>query len=103
MKTKTLAAVCICLLLVCYAAADEPRVLTNHIGYEKDGAKQAVVQGHAGDEITAFKVLEYPGGKEVFRGAAAKAGPVAQWKDWVFWTGDFSPVKNEGTYVVEFA
>ena len=77
------------------------RVLVNHIGYEQDAAKRAVILGHAGDEVTGFTVIDTATGSNVFSGPAVKAGPVDQWKDWIFWTTDFSAVTNPGTYLVE--
>ncbi len=104
MNKKTLWAAGLCFFALWgIVHAEQPKVLTNHLGYEKDGAKRAVVLGHAGDEVSTFKVLEYPGGKEVLAGQAVNAGPVAQWKDWVFWTADLTPLKTEGFYVLECA
>lgn len=28
-------------------------------------------------------------------------GPIAKWKDWDFWTVDWSQVRGDGTYVIE--
>ena len=76
-------------------------VLTNHIGYEKNGPKRAVIQGHLADEVKGFKVVDVRTGVSVFSSDTLKAGPVDQWKDWIFWTVDFSPVQTEGTYLLE--
>jgi Glycosyl hydrolase family 9/Cellulase N-terminal ig-like domain len=89
------------LLCIQTAFAEPPKILTNHIGYEKDGPKQAVVLGHAGDDIKKFKLLDDQNGKEILSGDAKKVGPVDQWKDWIFWTIDFTPAKDEGTYRLE--
>ena len=77
------------------------RILTNQVGYEPTGAKKAVIQGHAGDAFAAFAVKSYPGGEAVLTGAPVHIGPVAKWKDWDFWTIDWTPVDKEGTYVIE--
>ncbi len=77
------------------------QVLVNHIGYEQDAFKRAVILGHAGDEVTGFTVIDTASGQSVLSGAAVKAGPVDQWKDWIFWTVDFGAVTNAGTYLVE--
>jgi len=77
------------------------RILTNQVGYEPSGTKKAVVQAHAGDAFTGFTVRSYAGGEIVLSGEAVHAGPVAKWKDWDFWTIDWSAVDKEGTYVIE--
>jgi hypothetical protein len=77
------------------------RILTNQVGYEPAGAKRAVIQSHAGDTFTAFAVKSYPGEEVVLTGTPAHVGPVAKWKDWDFWTIDWTTVDKEGTYVIE--
>ena len=79
------------------------KVLVNHIGYELNAPKRAVILGRASDDVTEFKVIDYSTGKNVLSGSAVKAGPVDHWKDWCFWTADFSPVRAEGTYLLECA
>ncbi len=87
------------------AASSSPRssarILTNQVGYEANGPKRAVIQAHAGDAFTTFAVKSFPGGETVLSGTPVHAGPVAGWKDWDFWTVDWSAVKAEGTYVIE--
>ena len=77
------------------------RVLTNQVGYEPLGSKKVVVQGQAGDSFAAFTVKRYPGSEVVLAGTPVHVGPVAKWKDWDFWTVDWSAVKEEGAYVIE--
>jgi len=81
--------------------AQSIRVITNHLGYETSGPKHVVVQGHAADQVKAFKIIDYNTNKEVFSGMAVKTGIVPKWKDWHFWTIDFDNVTTEGVYVVE--
>src|ERR1700750_683126 len=80
--------------------AQDIKILINHLGYETDGPKRAVILGHAGDDVTAFKIIDTQSGKEVSSGSSLKIGPVDHWKDWIFWTADFSGVTAEGNYVV---
>ena len=80
--------------------AQDIKVLVNHLGYEPDTSKRAVILGHAGDDVAAFKVVDAQTGKDILSGKTEKAGPVDQWKDWIFWTADFSAVTNPGTYQV---
>ena len=104
MRRGALLAAFACLLFTAqFAQAQSLRILTNHLGYEPSGPKRAVVQGKAGDTVTAFKVRAYPSDKEVFSGSAQKIGPVKKWKDWHFWTIEFDGVAAEGDYVIECA
>jgi len=77
------------------------KVLANHIGYEWNAPKQAVILGHANDAVTDFKVIEFATGRPALSGETVKVGPVDHWKDWYFWTADFSALTNDGTYLVE--
>ncbi len=92
---------CYLFLLVSPSTAQDVKVLTNHIGYEKSGPKQAVILGHQGDELTAFKLIDLDTGKAAVSGKVAKAGPVDQWHDWIFWTADFSDATDDGRFLVE--
>jgi hypothetical protein len=77
------------------------KVLTNHLGYEQNAPKRAVILGHAGDVVTVFHVVDFATGKTVLVGSTCNVGRIAQWKDWVFWTADFTPLGTDGTYVLE--
>src|SRR6185295_10248275 len=93
----------ICLLAEPSVFAQTPKILVNHVGYEKDGPKRAVVLGHEADTISEFKIIDELTGKAVFTGVATKVGAVQRWKDWRFWTVDFSAVTAEGNYLLECA
>jgi hypothetical protein len=99
---RTLAVIC-GLVIAQIGFGQNVKVLVNHIGYEPDAPKRAAILGRAGDDVTKFKVIDYATGKNVLSGSAVKIGPVDHWKDWYFWTADFSPVKAEGTYLLECA
>jgi len=110
MRSAVFAAICLGVCLVTadcgtrtegQISAQPARVLTNQVGYEALGPKRAVVQGHAGDSFEAFAVKRYPGGEVVLTGTPDHVGPVAKWKDWDFWTVDWSAVREEGAYVIE--
>ncbi len=77
------------------------QILTNHIGYDTNGPKQAVILGKAGDQVSSFKILEHETGAELLSGVPTWVGPVHKWKDWVFWTVDFSPVTKQAVCVIE--
>ena len=78
-------------------------MLVNHLGYEPDASKQAVILGHQGNKVSAFKVIDAQTGKQVLSGKTVKTGPVDKWKDWIFWTADFSALTTKGTYLLECA
>jgi hypothetical protein len=77
------------------------KVLTNHLGYERKAEKRAVILGHSNDVVTGFNVIDVATGQSVLAGTAVPVGRVDHWKDWYFWTADFSAMTNEGTYFVE--
>jgi len=82
-------------------AAVTPRILTNHLGYEATAPKRAVVQGGPADAFGPFVLRVQPSDEVVFRGTAGAGAPVETWRDWRFWTLDFSELQAEGTYVIE--
>ncbi len=77
------------------------QILINHIGYELTRSKRAVVKGKAADEAGEFRVVDKASGQVVHRGKAERTGPVHKWRDWHFWTIDFSQFDKEGTYYLE--
>lgn len=77
------------------------KILANQVGYDVSGPKKAVIQARAGDMFTAFTVKSFPGGEIVLSGTPRHDGPVRKWKDWDFWTVDWSAVDKEGAYVIE--
>ena len=89
------------LALVQAGLAERARILVNQVGYEAAGIKRAVIQGRSGDAFDTFRVWETVTGKEALSGKPAFIGPVRKWKDWAFWTIDFSPVTGEGSYIIE--
>ncbi|MGH9558323.1 MAG: glycosyl hydrolase family 18 protein [Bryobacteraceae bacterium] len=86
---------------VCGAA--EPLILTNHLGYDPFGPKRAVIRGTAVDRITACEVRTYPDDELVLRANPSGGVAVDKWRNWRFWTIDFSDVQREGTYSIECA
>jgi len=101
MKKSLHALVLLCgLLMARTVCAQDIKVLVNHLGYEQEAPKRAVILGHAGDNATGFTVIDTATGKSVLSGTASAAGPVDQWKDWYFWTADFGSVTRAGTYLL---
>jgi hypothetical protein len=83
------------------AGAGDIKILVNHIGYEPAGAKRAVIQAGPEDRVDGFKVVNAETGEEVLSGTPVFSGPVRKWKDWRFWTVDFTSVAREGRYRIE--
>jgi hypothetical protein len=100
-KNRAFTALLFCAILVSSGFAQTAKVLINHVGYDPAGPKRAVIEGKPGDAFDVFKVKEFETGKEVLSGVPKSVGPVQKWKDWTFWMIDFTPVLQEGTYVIE--
>ena len=78
--------------------AQQLRVLINQVGYESDKAKHAVVMADRKVDLPAFYLIDDSTGRIVYHGKAIFAGPVDHWKNWQFWTIDFSPYAAAGVY-----
>lgn len=89
------------LLLPPSLSAETTRVLTNHIGYETQGPKRAVVQGAESVVIGGFAIKDSATDLTVLEGKATPVGPVDRWKNWHFWTISFDEVQREGIYYIE--
>jgi len=78
------------------------KILINHLGYYPEGPKKAVISTQEGDQVAdKFTVKNYETKEEVLTGKINKSGGVKEWKNWVFWTIDFSEVKKENKYYIE--
>ena len=84
-----------------WAHAGETRILTNHLGYEVNGPKHAVVLGKAGDKVAGCVLEDNTTDRDVLSLDAKAAGPVQKWRDWYFWTLDFDSFTTEGKYYVK--
>jgi hypothetical protein len=100
-KNRAFTALLFCAILLSSGFAQTAKVLINQVGYDPAGPKRAVIEGKVGEAFDAFKIKEFETGKEVFSGIPKSIGPVQRWKDWSFWTIDFTPVLQEGTYIIE--
>jgi peroxiredoxin len=74
------------------------RVLTNQVGYESNKPKRAVVVSTRHLPLAFFELIDDSTGRPVYRGQPVYSGPVDKWKDWQFWTIDFTPYTVAGTY-----
>jgi hypothetical protein len=77
------------------------KILTNHLGYEPEGFKKAVIEAYQGDEISECIIRKYEEDQKVGSEVPIKVGKIDQWKNWYFWAVDFSSVKQEGEYCIE--
>jgi GH18 family chitinase len=81
--------------------AAQPVVLTNHLGYERTGPKRAVIQGAKGDEVRSCSLEDVETGARVPTAAPRYVGPVAGWRDWVYWTVELPDPPREGMFRVD--
>src|SRR5258708_6196125 len=86
--------------LVVPGAAAHPLVLVNHVGYDVAGPKRAIVQGRKGDAVRSCEVEDDAGGARVLAAVPRPAGSVGRWRDWTYWTVDFSSWQREGEFRV---
>ncbi|OHD76824.1 MAG: hypothetical protein A2V99_04440 [Spirochaetes bacterium RBG_16_67_19] len=81
------------------------RILTSHVGYDAGEPKRAVMLAARSEPFStaplAFRLLDAASGARVFHGLAPYVGPVPRWRDWVFWSLDFSEARRPGRYLVE--
>src|SRR6185503_5040278 len=64
------------------------------------GPKRAVVQGGKGDTVRSCDVQDAATGARVAAAPPRPAGAVARWRDWTYWTADFSSLQREGEFRV---
>jgi hypothetical protein len=76
------------------------KVLHNHLGYQTTADKVALVQSSGALSSTNFTLYDQRTRQPVFSGPLLAQGGVAQWRDWKFWSADFSNVQAEGEYVL---
>jgi hypothetical protein len=82
-------------------AAQNIKVLTNHVGYEDSKSKKAIVINDKKLDFQTFQVIDTETGKTAFSGKPVFSGPVSKWKNWIFWTIDFSSFSKKGSYLVK--
>ncbi len=95
--TRTISLIVGSALLVSPSLSGEPVILTNHLGYERLGPKRSVIQGQEGDRVSACALEGREGGR-VPTDAPVFVGRVSRWRDWLYWTVDFSGEQREGRY-----
>jgi len=90
-----------CLLFITHNIHAQPRILTNQVGYKVSLPKHAVIMADAKMDIPSYQLIDTRTGQSVYQGAPVYSGPVSKWKNWVFWTLDFSNWLKEGSYQLQ--
>lgn len=94
---------CFLVSLPLLAGAQKVKVLTNQVGYEDSKPKQAVIVADTKIPVNTFSLVDLKTEKTVYTGEPVFSGPVDKWKNFQFWTLDFSTYKNVGTYQIRFS
>ncbi|UCG00176.1 MAG: glycoside hydrolase family 9 protein [Spirochaetaceae bacterium] len=80
-------------------------VFINHIGYDTNSSKKAIVRdrrtSNTPEQTLEFRLADPESDRTVFKGRARFIGPVARWRDWRFWTLDFSALTLPGNFIIE--
>ncbi|PRC94659.1 glycoside hydrolase family 9 protein [Solimicrobium silvestre] len=74
------------------------KILHNHLGYQRDTRKVALIQSSVSLVGKAFTIVDAEKREPVFVGQLTSRGKVAQWRDWQFWEADFSKLQKDGSY-----
>ena len=91
----------ICIGLLAQAAHGQLRVLVDHVGYETNATKQALIEGAEQDHPQTFSLVDTTNGQAVFSGKLAAASEVHAWEGRVFWIADFSSWRKPGHYILK--
>ncbi|GLU55986.1 glycoside hydrolase family 9 protein [Dyadobacter frigoris] len=90
--------------LICvpfFLRAQTAKILTNHVGYEDSKSKKAILISEKKLDFSAFQLIDAETGKVAFSGKPVFSGPVSKWKNWLFWTIDFSSFSKKGNYLIK--
>ena len=81
--------------------AQTVKIVTNQVGYEDNKAKKAVVVCEDKTPINTFDLVDANTGKIAYSGNTEYRGQVNKWKNWQFYTIDFSAFASPGNYKVQ--
>ena len=93
-----------CLLLIgspFLIVAQNIKVVTNHVGYECNKAKKAIIVADSRLAFKSFNLVDADKNKTVFTGKIIYSGTVNKWKNFEFWTLNFSSFTRPGTYKIQ--
>lgn len=76
------------------------RVLVDHVGYDVDAPKQALVLGSSQDHPQTFILMDTKTDRPALEGTVKPSGIVHAWNQDVFWSIDFSAVHQAGQYML---
>ncbi|PSW19036.1 chitobiase [Photobacterium sanctipauli] len=76
------------------------QLLTNHLGYERNGAKQVILQAPAQQQQLEADVVCCRSGEPVLQLPLKACGPVDQWHTGYTYAGDFTALTTCGEYFV---
>ena len=82
------------------------KILVNHLGYDVEGPKSAVIKiegfdrGAGQPARAACSLIDIRTGTERFAGSTGEADQVRRWKDWRFCRFDFSGFERPGSYLL---
>ena len=74
------------------------QLLTNHLGYERYGAKQAVILAAPGLPATSAELIRCQDGHSLMQLPLKACGPVAQWHTGYSYSVDFTALSECGEY-----
>ncbi len=89
------------LFIATVSYGQETQILVNHLGYEIDGSKKAVISAKKQHDISTFEIVAKEKDSVVYTGRPSYKGAVAEWKNWKFWTLEFSNFSEEGEYYIQ--
>ncbi|MBV8632978.1 MAG: glycoside hydrolase family 9 protein, partial [Burkholderiaceae bacterium] len=76
------------------------KILHNHLGYQSQARKIALVQASGDLPAQSFTVYDTATREAALHGKLEARGKVAQWRDWQFWEADFSALAKPGSYMI---
>lgn len=87
-----------CFVAFSLACMGQMHVLVDHVGYETNSQKQALISGVEKDQPLGFSLVDTTTDKAVLTGKLIPDGQVDAWGNHVFWTADFTSWKKDGHY-----
>jgi hypothetical protein len=74
------------------------QILINHIGYEKNGTKKAIINAPENTKLDEFLIIDKIRGEIKYKGQILKSGRVFDWKNYYFWFLDFFDFREKGFF-----
>ena len=81
--------------------AQSVKIITNHVGYEDNEANHAIILSDTRLAIPTFSLIDANTRKVVYKNKTAFSASVDKWKNWLFWTLDFTGYTIPGTYKLQ--